>query len=88
MDGDNRDPMEGGSVLVVRASNLQEELQREAVYVEVAHEDTTTGGGFSFNGVLEKKVALKSARIVSVEPRNALAFWMRSGSAGVQQGSP
>eukprot|EP00752_Nemacystus_decipiens_P007832 g6997.t1 len=34
--------MEGGAILVVCASNVQEELQREeAVYLEVAHEGTT-----------------------------------------------
>lgn len=44
MEGDGFNPMEGGAVLVVRASNLQEELQREAVYVEVAHEGPTSGG--------------------------------------------
>lgn len=44
LEGHSRSLMEGGCFLVVRAWNILEELQREAVYVEVAHEDATSGG--------------------------------------------
>lgn len=38
MDGNSRIQMEGGDILVVRASRIQEDFQREALYVEVTHE--------------------------------------------------
>lgn len=75
MEGDSRNLMEGGAVLVVRASNIQEELQREEVYVEVAHEDASSGGAFVVT--VMSCVGKRANLCTSVEPRPAMILWRR-----------
>lgn len=43
MDEGSRIRMEGRAIVVVRASNIQEESHRDVLYVEVAHENTSGG---------------------------------------------